>query len=457
MGRRTGSAGHPDIGQLASTGDLQSVSGWKQQLNMGNEGSSFKPHSGLAPSELEKLRQSFCGSAGRQLWPPWTDVFQQEQQALLVRALSDQKGIVSFEKYQQLAGEVGKGSVESRAQFLILMSGTNTEENLTTDSVKKGILVILQAFCRTLPHKSALGITGLNHCLLFAESLLHDFVFKNQKRKNTFSKTQGIADMSKEDVENLLLQHPIIENVLIEVLNCCFQVKFKQQILLPSLSEDQTSLSPIQILYLNHHLPHELRSIWRPLFNTDTHGESFSKLLGSITGQGPSLLIVWDETGNIFGGFATDSWKPGPKFYGAAESFLFHLHPKMNVYDSTPFNQNYQYLNIKQKTMPNGLGMGGQLDYFGFWLDSEFGLVRTSPTCSTFHSAQLSAQSEGRIRRLEVVGLGERKLLGPDETERSVLDLDTEAQAIMEMMGKTFHSKVIREVDEEADKKRDQK
>ena len=38
--------------------------------------------------------------------------------------------------------------------------------------------------------------------------------------------------------------------------------------------------------------------------------------------------------------------------------------------------------------MPNGLGMGGQLEYFGFWLDSEFGLVRSAPSCTTFYSPQ---------------------------------------------------------------------
>ena len=42
--------------------------------------------------------------------------------------------------------------------------------------------------------------------------------------------------------------------------------------------------------------------------------------------------------------------------------------------------------------MPNGLGMGGQLEYFGFWIDAEFGIVRTSPSCSTFHSPQLGVQ-----------------------------------------------------------------
>ena len=51
-----------------------------------------------------------------------------------------------------------------------------------------------------------------------------------------------------------------------------------------------------------------------------------------------------------------------------------------------------QYFNLKQKTMPNGLGQGGQLEYFGYWLDSQFGVVRTSPSCSTFHSPQLGVQ-----------------------------------------------------------------
>ena len=63
----------------------------------------------------------------------------------------------------------------------------------------------------------------------------------------------------------------------------------------------------------------------------------------------------------MFGCFATDSWRLGPKFYGKPESFLFQLAPTMGVYETTPFNSNYQYFNLKQKTMPNGLGMGGQV------------------------------------------------------------------------------------------------
>merc|ERR1712179_350673 len=250
------------------------------------------------------------------------------------------------------------------------------------------------------------------------------------------------------------LSNPLVENMISEIMNYCFKVNLKSQNLLPKFSlEIKTSLTIHQIMFLNVNLPHEMRHLWRPLFNTDVHGESFSKFTGCISNQGPTVIVIWDDEGNVFGGFATDSWKMGPKFCGKPETFLFHLNPKMNIYDSTPFNTNYQYFNLKQKTMPNGLGMGGQLEYFGFWIDHEFGIVKTSPSCSTYHSPQLG-ETEGKIRGLEVFGVGELKI-EEDEDGPSVLDMDPEAQALLEMMGKTFHSKVIREVDEEQEKKKE--
>ena len=64
------------------------------------------------------------------------------------------------------------------------------------------------------------------------------------------------------------------------------------------------------------------------------------------------------------------------------------------------------------------------------------------------------ALTEGKIRRLEVFGVGELK---DDDLEAgpSVLDMDPEAQAVLEMMGKTFHSKIVREVDEGQEKKKE--
>ena len=55
---------------------------------------------------------------------------------------------------------------------------------------------------------------------------------------------------------------------------------------------------------------------------------------------------------------------------------------------------------------------------------------------------------------LKVIALGELSKEDQEAQGTSVLDLDPEAQAVMEMMGKTFHSKVIREVDEQEEEKK---
>ncbi|KAH9639705.1 hypothetical protein HF086_017095 [Spodoptera exigua] len=51
--------------------------------------------------------------------------------------------------------------------------------------------------------------------------------------------------------------------------------------------------------------------------------------IGRIQDQGASLLIIEDNSGYIFGGYAPASWSLGPNFVGNEESFLFTLAPKM--------------------------------------------------------------------------------------------------------------------------------
>jgi len=417
---------------------------------MGNEASSLQPHAGLTKSDVENLQKSFPKTPTKQLWPPWSEVFQPEQVDTLSKFLHNKAGVISFQNYQQLAGDVGKGGLDNKISFMLMIAKVS-KENLSTDSLKKCITVVSKAFSKTSKQEH---MTSDEDSSKLASSLVHDLVFQNEKRKSSFLKEETNVEIDMDDVEKVLLSNPLVENMISEIMNYCFKVNLKSQNLLPKFSlENKTSLTIHQIIFLNINLPHEMRHLWRPLFNTDVHGESFSKFTGCISNQGPTIIVIWDDEGNVFGGFATDSWKMGPKFIGKPESFLFHLNPKMNIYDSTPFNSNYQYFNLKQKTMPNGLGMGGQLDYFGFWIDSEFGILKTSPTCSTYHSAQLG-QLDGKIKKVEVFGVGE---LNEDDIEagKSVLDMDPEAQAVLEMMGKTFHSKVIREVDEEDERKKE--
>lgn len=53
--------------------------------------------------------------------------------------------------------------------------------------------------------------------------------------------------------------------------------------------------------------------------------------------------------------------------------------------------------------------MGGQFDYWGFWLDSEYGKGGCSESCTTYKGYnQLSASKQFEIRNIEVWAVGEK-------------------------------------------------
>lgn len=120
--------------------------------------------------------------------------------------------------------------------------------------------------------------------------------------------------------------------------------------------EHSSVLTMEDILFLNNELPIDWQSEWRLLFSTNIHGESFARVLGQIVNQGPTLLVIKDTNNHIFGGFAPASWSLNPKFVGDSSSFLFTLKPELHVFPASNFNENYQYLNQGQQTLPNGLG-----------------------------------------------------------------------------------------------------
>lgn len=100
--------------------------------------------------------------------------------------------------------------------------------------------------------------------------------------------------------------------------------------------------------------------------------------------------------------------------------------------------------------MPNGLGMGGQHNYFGLWIDSNYGSghSKAKPRCTTYNSPQLSAREHFTIETMEVWLVGNFTESELSKT-KSVLDADPEAQALLEMIGKTRVSDGLREPAEE--------
>lgn len=54
-------------------------------------------------------------------------------------------------------------------------------------------------------------------------------------------------------------------------------------------------------------------------------------------------------------------------------------------------------------------GMGGQHDYFGLWVDSDYGKghSKAKPRCTTYNSPQLSAKENFTLDALEVWAVGD--------------------------------------------------
>ncbi|KAJ0029486.1 hypothetical protein NQD34_004483 [Periophthalmus magnuspinnatus] len=213
-------------------------------------------------------------------------------------------------------------------------------------------------------------------------------------------------------------------------------------------------LSLPTVMFLAPQLPDRYSAPWRLVFSTKLHGESFTRMVTGLLKCGSTLLLIKDTKGHVFGGFASQDWEIKPQFQGDSRCFLFTVSPFLRVYNTTGYNQHFMYLNQNQQTMPNGLGMGGQHNYFGLWLDCDFGRghSRANPKCTTYGSPRLSADEDFIVETVEVWAVG--KLPEPEEDEegpgkKSVLDVDPELQAIMEMTGKTLHSQGLREPEDD--------
>nr|XP_056718839.1 MTOR-associated protein MEAK7 [Euleptes europaea] len=201
------------------------------------------------------------------------------------------------------------------------------------------------------------------------------------------------------------------------------------------------------IVYLNSCLPTEVQHRWRLLFASRLHGESFMQLFDHIVKKGPCLLVVKDSDGYVFGGFASCPWEAKPQFQGDSRCFLFSVSPSLAAFTCTGYNDHFMYLNLRQQTMPNGLGMGGQHDYFGLWIDSNYGKghSKAKPRCTTYNSPQLSAQEDFTLDALEVWAVGDPPESDTAKGKKSILDSDPEAQALLEMIGRNRQSEGLRQ------------
>ncbi|KAI8377151.1 TLD-domain-containing protein [Choanephora cucurbitarum] len=220
-------------------------------------------------------------------------------------------------------------------------------------------------------------------------------------------------------------------------------------------------LSPFDYFMLTLHLPSDALS-WSEhekdrrkttddlehtlLYSSRRDGTSWQMFANRLVGQGATLVVIKaKQDGFVFGGYADEAWANcNTDWYGNSSNFLFRLARDYGAWRASNNNNHYQYLCWGKKSLPNGLGMGGQFEYAGLWLESDFlhGHSRAGPLCTTFGSPQLSSDQNFLIDEVEVWLV--RPLLRDEDEEmnegKGVLG-HAEDMEFMEMAGKKMYSK----------------
>ncbi|KAK0584598.1 hypothetical protein LWI29_015932 [Acer saccharum] len=177
---------------------------------------------------------------------------------------------------------------------------------------------------------------------------------------------------------------------------------------------------------------------WKLLYHSAVNGSSFSTFLGNISNDdGPTVLIIKDKKGCIYGGYASQTWERHGDFYGDMKSFLFQLYPKAAIFRPTGANNNIQWCaaNFSSDSIPNGIGFGGRVHHFGLFLSASFDQGHTFG-CTTFGSPCLSETNQISPEVIECWGLIKRaRQEKQDAMKSTVLERFKEDRHMLNMVG----------------------
>ncbi|KAL6585488.1 hypothetical protein OROMI_002132 [Orobanche minor] len=179
---------------------------------------------------------------------------------------------------------------------------------------------------------------------------------------------------------------------------------------------------------------------WKLLYHSSVHGLSFNTFLGNMLDGLPTVLIVKDREGCIYGGYASQPWERHGDFYGDMRCFLFQLYPKASIFRPTGANHNLQWcaVSFSSESIPNGIGFGGRANHFGLFISANFDEGHTM-ACTTFGSPCLSKTSRIYTDTIECWGVVPRRV----ERERpqsqvakgTVLERFKEERHMLNMVG----------------------
>ncbi|XP_057438872.1 uncharacterized protein LOC130730787 isoform X2 [Lotus japonicus] len=177
---------------------------------------------------------------------------------------------------------------------------------------------------------------------------------------------------------------------------------------------------------------------WKILYHSAVNGLSFNTFLGNISShEGPTVLIIKDTEGYIYGGYASQPWERHAEFYGDMKSYLFQLYPKASIFRPTGANNNLQWCaaNFSSEDIPNGIGFGGRVHHFGLFISANFDQGHTF-SCSTFGSPCLTKTNRILPEVIECWGVTQGAVQGKnDAVKGTILERFKEDRNMLNMVG----------------------
>ena len=247
-------------------------------------------------------------------------------------------GVVNFINFVQNISWALKGSSEQKAQFFSAMLGTSIQE------VEKVLLDVIKCI---LDSPKTQKLLPEIHDWTRNDNALHNLVaYLTQPLKQAPGSQSNTYMLTISELEPWLASNSILFQLLQIQMALCFighhltsdvqayigseaypaQLFIPKKTVHPLVKEKFQSslLDHATVILLNSALPFEQKGLFYPLFSSRQHGESFSTLCKQIMNRGPTLLVVQDDDGHVFGGFAADDWKFNPQFTGKLIEIKIH-------------------------------------------------------------------------------------------------------------------------------------
>ncbi|CAH1396794.1 unnamed protein product [Nezara viridula] len=368
----------------------------------------------------------------------WRGVFSEGLLTIILKFLFKTSKEINIDNMEWFFYNLVVGTARERAELLITLLGIGdsipprTFQMYISHLIESYMLILRQKHPETFSVWVTADLTEKSDLAIVSKYLINNINCIDGK-------------IGSSELEMWLLRCTFYAGIFESVMNYAFNMDIEQLLpVLPRLDVMSGLLRVPTALALSHLTHTSGEGDWRLLYCSSTDASSWNIIHRKIDQQGPTVILIQDAAGPLFGGYASQSWKISPNFYGDDQCFLFRLRPEMIVCTPTGYNKNFQYMNDGAATLPNGLGMGGQLNYFGFFLSSDYGLGSVSKTCTTFGDyVRLASQYEFRFTRLEIWGIGEPEEDSPNSKRTSdlVMARRQSANALLEMIGKAGHSK----------------